>query len=190
MEKIHWEVQYLSPPKTMHYCKRCGMKTQYSSSELFRVNAQQKSLDIWLIYKCSSCKSTWNMTIYSRINPKSIGKTLLDQFTNNDRALAQRYAMDTDLLKRCGAEIEAPSYIVAGEMIDFTKDTELKISSRYSAKIRVSKILRQKLSLSKKVFDDMVSCGMISLKNGADVHKCKLQHDIVVFVNGQALQEK
>lgn len=190
MEEILWEVQYLSPPKTIRYCKRCDMKTEYVSSGLFRVNAQQKYLDIWLIYRCASCKSIWNLTIYSRINPKSIGQTLLNQFMNNDSDLAQRYAMDTELLKRSGAEIEAPSYSIIGEMIEFTKDVELKIVSKYSEKVKVSKILRKKLSLTKKVFDEMVSNGIFRLENGSDIHKCKLHHDIAVLISGASIYSK
>lgn len=190
MEEILWEVQYLSPPKTIRYCKKCGMKTEHVSSGLFRVNAQQKSLDIWLIYRCASCKATWNLTIYSRINPKRIGQTLLNQFMNNDSELAQRYAMDTELLKRSGAEIDAPSYSIIGEMIDFTKDVKLKIVSKYSEKVKVSKILREKLSLTKTGFDEMVSNGVIRLENGADIHKCKLQHDIAVLISGASIYSK
>jgi hypothetical protein len=72
MERVLWEVRHPEPPKIVRYCKTCGAKAEYVSSGLFRVNAQQKSLDIWLVYRCTTCKSTWNMTIYSRINPKSI----------------------------------------------------------------------------------------------------------------------
>lgn len=182
MEKIRWEVQYLSPPKTIRHCKKCGMKTEHVSSGLFRVNAQQKSLDVWLIYRCASCKATWNLTIYSRITPKSINQKLLNQLMNNDPGLAQRYAMDITLLKKNGAEIEAPTYRVNGEMVDFTKDVELKIISKYAENIKVSKVLREKLSLTKKAFDERVSSGVIRLENGADIHKCKLQHDITVLI--------
>lgn len=190
MEKILWEVQYLSAPKTMRYCKKCGMKTEHVSSGLFRVNAEQKSLDIWLIYRCASCKATWNLTIYSRINPKRIGQTLLNQLMNNDSDLAQRYAMDTELLKRSGAAIEAPSYIIIGERIDFTKDVKLKIVSKYAENLKVSKILREKLSFSKKVFDKLVSDGAIRLEDGADIHKYKLQYEITVLISGTSIYAK
>lgn len=71
MKKITWEVEYISRLPVIRYCKKCGKKTEYICSGLFRVNAQHKYLDIWLIYKCSNCDSTWNSTIYSRVNPKA-----------------------------------------------------------------------------------------------------------------------
>jgi len=70
MKIINLDIQYISTPPAIKHCKKCGRKTEYVCSGLFRVNAQRKYLDIWLIYKCSDCDCTWNMTIYSRINPK------------------------------------------------------------------------------------------------------------------------
>ncbi|MED1874141.1 DUF1062 domain-containing protein [Brevibacillus borstelensis] len=54
MQIVNVDIQYLSPPPAIKYCKKCGKKTEYVCSGLFRVNAQCKYLDIWLIYKCSN----------------------------------------------------------------------------------------------------------------------------------------
>lgn len=183
MEQIVWEVRYLEPPKVIRHCKKCRTKAEYTSSEHFRVNAQQKSLDIWLIYRCTACKTTWNLTIYSRISPNSIDCESLNKFLSNDIELAKQYAMDTDLLKRNGAKPETPQYCVLGDPIDFTKDVELRITSRHLAQIRVEKILREKLSLTRKDFDQMVSSKVIRLKNDLDIHKSKINHEIVVLVS-------
>lgn len=181
MKTIIWEVKFSSPPKTLRHCKKCGAKTEYISSGLFRVNAQQKSLDIWLVYRCVHCKTTWNLPIHSRINPKSISANLLAKFTNNDAKLALQYAMDAELLKRNGAETETPPYKISGEIIDFTQDTKVQIICPHPLKVRVSKIIRQKLSLSKKAFDKLASKGFIQLKNGADLHKSKAHHNLTIL---------
>ncbi|WP_340701200.1 DUF1062 domain-containing protein [Brevibacillus borstelensis] len=99
MQIVNVDIQYLSPPPAIKYCKKCGKKTEYVCSGLFRVNAQRKYLDIWLIYKCSNCDSTWNMTIYSRINPKSIASEILEGFHSNNGELVEKYAMDTELIQ-------------------------------------------------------------------------------------------
>lgn len=89
MQTVYWDIQYLSPPLAIKYCKRCGKKTEHVCFELFRVNAQRKYLDIWLIYRCSNCDSIWNMTIYSRINPKSIAPEVLEGFFGNHGELVK-----------------------------------------------------------------------------------------------------
>lgn len=186
IKTILWEVQYLSPPKTIRYCKKCSAKTEFASSDLFRVNAQQKSLDIWLIYRCIHCKTTWNLTLYSRINTKSLAPELLAKFMGNDQELAQQYAMDTELLARNGAETEAPLYQILGEPADLTQELRLVITSRYPSKLKLAKILREKLCLSAKAFDQMISEGRIRIENGGDIHKCKLQGEVRVCISPPA----
>ena len=46
MKIVNWDINYLSPPPAIKYCKKCGKKTEHICSELFRVNAQRKYLDI------------------------------------------------------------------------------------------------------------------------------------------------
>ena len=68
------------------------------------MNAQKKSLDVWLIYKCPVCGATWNLTVLSRVAPRLIPPELLQGFYDNDPDLAARYASDRALVKRNGAE--------------------------------------------------------------------------------------
>jgi hypothetical protein len=91
-------------PTVVKYCKKCKKKTEYASSGLFRVNAQRKSLDVWLIYKCKKCNTTWNLTVLSRVTTGSVPPDLLHGFHENDSALAKRYATDMAVLKRNGVE--------------------------------------------------------------------------------------
>lgn len=184
MNTILWEVKYLSAPKTIRYCQRCGVKTQHISSGLFRINAQRKSLDIWLIYNCAQCKKTWNLTVCSRVNPKSLSQDLLEKFTSNNSELAAQYAMDISILKKNGATIEMPPYSVLGENIDLMQEARVKIVSKYPLSIRVSKILREKMSLSKSAFDSMAANGIIRAENGTDIHRLRLQRDTVIIVGG------
>ena len=89
MEKIVWEIQYLSILPVLRYCKKCGKKSTFTCSGQFRINAQRRCLDIWLIYKCSSCDTTWNATIYSRVSPQSLPMGLLDNFYKNDEEFVE-----------------------------------------------------------------------------------------------------
>ena len=77
MKQITWEINCLSTPHITRYCKKCKTKAEFQSSGAFRVNAQKKTIDVWLIYKCINCDSTWNMTIYTRITPGSIPVEIL-----------------------------------------------------------------------------------------------------------------
>lgn len=87
MKDIKWTIQYDRPPAPLRHCKKCNIRQEFVSSGQFRVNAQGKYLDIWLIYKCSCCSSTWNAAIYSRINPGSLPPGMLSRFHANDTSL-------------------------------------------------------------------------------------------------------
>ena len=93
------------------YCKKCKTKTDFTSSGLFRVNANRKKLDVWLVYKCMKCNTRWNLTILSRVTTGSIPQDLLAGFHDNDIELAKHYASDVALIKRNGAELLMESKI-------------------------------------------------------------------------------
>ncbi len=181
MKRIRWEVRCLSPLPVFRYCKKCGEKTEYVCSGRFRINAQRKSLDIWLIYKCRRCEATWNAAVYSRISPQSLDTELLDRFSANDSALAQQYAMDSRFLHQNGAKTKEPSYEIIGEDLSSGAAAEVKIWSRYPLPLRVSAIVRGKLGISREEYDRRVSEGRISGAAGEDLQKCRLGQKITLI---------
>ncbi|MBS7009508.1 DUF1062 domain-containing protein [Anaerostipes sp.] len=176
-----WEVEFLSPPPAVRHCKKCGKKTEFLSSGQFRVNAQRKDLDIWLIYKCSKCRNTWNLPVFSRINPKSLEPELLNKFHNNDSTLALRYAMDYGLLQRSGASVGPYSYRITGDSLP-SGPAELHIKSSSASLVKVSAILREKLGISRKELEDQICSGRIQSKTGEDLLRCRLTEDTVLNI--------
>ena len=66
----------------------------------FRVNANGKQVDIWLIYRCKKCKHSWNLTIYERRRPSKIDPDEYELFIENDEALALKYGNDMNFLRK------------------------------------------------------------------------------------------
>ena len=104
MKKAKRVAQISSAPTVVRYCKKCNARTGFASSGMFRVNAQKKSLDVWLIYKCRKCNTKWNLTVMSRVAPGAISLEMLNGFHENDEKLAMQYATDTTLIKKNGAK--------------------------------------------------------------------------------------
>lgn len=182
VQTVIWRIQYCTPPTVLRYCKNCGKKSEYICSGEFRINAQQKNLDIWLIYKCARCNRTWNDTIYSRVSPQQIGATLLEQFSANDEHLAVQYAMDISLLQRNGAEVKMPAYQIIGEDVSLDKEVCIKIQSQYVLPLKISSILRAKLGISQREFDTLLSNNRIQSNTKQDLKKCKLSSEIIIFI--------
>jgi hypothetical protein len=179
VNKIIWEVQH-APLPVFKYCKKCGRKTEYKSSGLFRVNAQRKSLDIWLIYKCQDCSTTWNVTIFSRMNPKAFDPDLLERFHNNDEVLAHDYAMNSEILH---GEVGNPNYTIIGDTLPCQEDVVLQIKTNYPSPIKVATILRDKLSLSRRRYEEMLANGQIRSFSTKDLRKCKLLDGIKLMIH-------
>lgn len=171
---IIWNIEYSAPPTVLRYCKKCGKKSEYVCSGEFRINAQQRALDIWLIYKCIQCNTTWNSTIYSRVSPQSLGVTLLERFHSNDEILAMQYAMNISLLKRNGAEIKMPAYQIIGETVSLENSVSIKIQSQYSLPLKISSVLRTKLGISQREFDNLLSSNRIQSSTEQNLRKGKL----------------
>ena len=123
------------------------------------------------------------MTIYSRINPKSLNREILEGFHSNNEELAMKYAMDTGLIYKNGAESSLPKYEISGPAVDFTVPVELHIKSRYNSQIKVSSVLRDMLNLSQNTFEQMLAEESIQSNSGLDLKKCKVQTEIVLLIN-------
>jgi len=99
-------MRYCNTIKVYHRCGGCGRKRQFINTGRFRVNANGKNVDVWLIYQCIKCKHSWNLTIYERKKPGKIPADEYMRLLENDEELAYKYGNDTAFLKRNKAEFE------------------------------------------------------------------------------------
>lgn len=89
-----------------HRCGGCGKKQIFKNTGKFRVNANGKRVDVWLIYRCIKCKHSWNLTIYDKKKPTKIPPDEYRLFMENDVGLAYKYGNDIEFLKRNNAEFK------------------------------------------------------------------------------------
>ncbi len=182
MKKIVWTARYLSAPTAVRYCKHCSLRTAFVSSGLFRVNAQQKALDVWLIFKCPNCDTTWNCTVLSRVNPHALPPDLLEGFHANSGELAMHYATDTALLKRNGTEPGASKIEILGEKVDFTEPVRIELTAEWPSEQKAAAAIREKFGISRSQFDRLCESGRICCVSGQNLKKCKLTGTIVLEV--------
>lgn len=97
-------MKYCNTIKVYHRCGGCGKKQHFVNTGRFRINANGKHVDVWLIYLCVKCKHTWNLAIYERMKPGKIPTKEYQLFMENDEELAYRYGNDMAFLKRNNAE--------------------------------------------------------------------------------------
>lgn len=166
LRKIEWDIIPDNKPKVIRNCPKCGKRTLFLNTEKFRVNANKNLIDIWLIYQCSKCKSTWNMTLYERIKPRDINHEVYEKFLANDKELVDIYGFDISLHNRNKAELlwDSIGYHVNSQELEFSEkenEQEIKISCKYPIQLRVDKLLSQQLNVSRSQIKKFYQNGLI-----------------------------
>ncbi|MDX8465565.1 DUF1062 domain-containing protein [Mesorhizobium sp. VK23B] len=152
--RIRWAIAPAIAPRPLINCNRCGGIRSYRCSEKFRVNANGKRIDAWLIYRCTGCDNSWNFTILERCNRRDIEPKLLAALESNDPALARRHAFDaTALRSRIGRIEEFPDVAVRKELLGGGPDcaTALWVELRLDAatSLRLDRLLAGELGISR-----------------------------------------
>jgi hypothetical protein len=73
-------------PLVLRRCHACASE-RFRASGKFRVNANRKLIDAWLLALCTACGETAKLTILERMNVRSVRPELLDRLHDNDPGL-------------------------------------------------------------------------------------------------------
>jgi hypothetical protein len=103
-----WLVVPTTSPRALRHCPRCGKDQLFRSSGKFRVNAQKRRLDVWLVYLCEACDQVWNATVHERTTPEDLGAERLHAYHVNDPSTEADVAFDSALIARAGARLALP----------------------------------------------------------------------------------
>lgn len=191
---ITWTIKPKTTPFVLRNCNKCKNKKEFYCSELFRMNANKQKIDVWLIYKCNQCNSTWNLTIFSRINPVDIDKSLFNRMSRNDKETAWKYAFDMETHRNNQAEaLYNVDYVAEGENIDSLKNQSqeifINIESPYSFNLRLDKLLKDKLIVSRKKLLEMIENGYIYTIPEVNIRKHKIKEkQIKLTITNDALK--
>jgi len=188
LNKYQWELVPQNLPIVKRSCPKCNEKTNYINSEKFRINANKNSIDVWLIYKCEKCKSTWNMTIYERIKPCNISKQEYNKFLSNDRELAREYAFNSSIYSKNKAEVflDDISYRVVQRKLEayYIKENELviEIICKYPIDLRVDKLLSDILEISRSKIKGMIEKGVVFVNDNKNLSNIKVRDGMEIHV--------
>jgi hypothetical protein len=162
-----WRVAATEAPLVVKDCAKCSGRSRFVCSEKFRVNAQQRSIDVWLIYRCTECESTWNCRLIRRASPTSIEPALYSKFQSNDRDAARSYAFDLALLKRNGVKVEYRGDVLL-EGPDLEHDAagtaRVLVSCELDGRWRLDKLLAAKLGISRSRLERLFAEGGIEFE--------------------------
>lgn len=163
-KEFTWAVSPNNTPLLKKSCSHCDSK-QFYCSEKFRINAQKKNVDVWLIYRCVKCDSTYNLTIFSRTRPTAIDSILFNKFQNNDTELAWKYAFSEEMRRKNKVEADLATVAYALQLDQISSDELLSLNERiltfevdypFDFQLRLSSLIRTCLNLSSRQLDQLI----------------------------------
>ncbi|KAB1228730.1 DUF1062 domain-containing protein [Chryseobacterium viscerum] len=190
-----WEVQAKNTPLLKKKCSHCNSERFYCSDK-FRLNAQKKNIDIWLIYRCVKCSNTYNMTVFSRIRTESISKEIFNKFSENNTEIAWEYAFSQEIRRKNNveADLESVDYEILcqtlsiegvinmnNEMISF------QIQCPFDFNIRASTVIRTCLGLSSSKLNLLLDTDAVYCNEKPLQKKYKIKNGDIVKINRQKL---
>ncbi|UVK39871.1 DUF1062 domain-containing protein [Mesorhizobium sp. AR10] len=152
--RIRWAIAAKTAPRPLINCNRCGGVKAYRCSWKFRVNANGKRIDVWLIYRCVDCDNSWNFGILERCNRRDIAPELLQALESNDPALARRHAFDVVALRNSVGRVEEfPEVAVHKQMLGDIEENmtalELQLALEMPTSLRLDRLLANELGVSR-----------------------------------------
>ncbi|MFJ8911893.1 DUF1062 domain-containing protein [Amycolatopsis sp. NPDC102389] len=95
----NWVVVPTCLPVVLRRCHACA-SGRFRANGKFRVNANHKLIDVWLLVLCTRCGDTAKLTILERVNVRSVRPELLKRLHENDLALAAELLQDPAVRRR------------------------------------------------------------------------------------------
>ncbi|RWL43577.1 MAG: DUF1062 domain-containing protein [Mesorhizobium sp.] len=187
--RVHWTIAPAIAPRPLINCNRCGDIKPYRCSEKFRVNANGKRIDVWLIYRCVSCDNSWNFTILERRNRRDIEPALLTALESNDPALARCFAFDaTALRNRAGRVEESRDVTVRKRLMDgepgHADALALELRLEGTTPLRLDRLLAGELGLSRSRLQTLDDRGLLTIEpDGAKALRKPVRDGLAVRID-------
>lgn len=164
--RVRWTLIADRFPEPWRACARCGTQRAFRCSGKFRLNANGRRLDAWLIYKCTACDDSWNHTLFERRNAHDIDVDLLSALESNDPELARRCAFDVIALRRNTARVEEFADVaVRKERLDGSGHAPMRLEIVLAVpdpvSLRLDRLLATELGLPRSRMAALADAGRI-----------------------------
>ncbi|WP_371660242.1 DUF1062 domain-containing protein [Streptomyces sp. NBC_00280] len=162
----NWVVTPTCLPLVLRRCHACASE-HFRANGKFRVNANHKLIDAWLLVLCTSCGETAKLTILERMNVRSIRPELLDRMHDNDPVLAAELLQDPVVRRRNRIALDwddAWRLDTGGsDHLDREVSDAIDVSVRFAARIPVRpvRLIAEGFGLSRAEVERLVTEGKL-----------------------------
>lgn len=158
-----WIVKPVRLPLIRRRCQECTSET-FRASGKFRVNANHKLLDVWLLALCTSCGTTTKVAILERTHVRSIRPEMLDRAHENDPSLAAELLQDGVIRRRNHIALDwNDAWRLETSGSDYPEDEAIDVSVRFEAQIpvRPMRLIAEGCGLSRGEVERLIMDGRL-----------------------------
>ncbi|MER6286829.1 DUF1062 domain-containing protein [Streptomyces sviceus] len=159
----NWVVMPTCLPLVLRRCHTCA-SDRFRADGRFRVNANHKLLDIWLLVLCTACGETAKLTVLERTHVRSLRPELLDRLHGNDAALAAELLQDPVVRRRNRIALDwNDAWRLDTGGSDHLDRAVIDISVRFAARIPVRpvRLIAEGCGLSRAEVERLVTEGKL-----------------------------
>ncbi|WP_231626728.1 DUF1062 domain-containing protein [Streptomyces apocyni] len=150
-------------PTVLRRCHACASE-RFRANGKFRVNANHKLLDAWLLVLCTACGDTAKLTVWERMHVRSVRAELLDRMHDNDPGLAAELLKDPVVRRRNRIALDwAGAWRLDTGGSDHLDREVIDVSVRFAARIPVRpvRLIADGCGLSRAEVERLVAEGKI-----------------------------
>jgi hypothetical protein len=159
-----WLVRPAGLPAIRRRCRTCP-SAEYRTQGRFRVNANHKLLDVWLLALCVQCGQTVKLPVLERVHVRSIEPAILSDFHGNVPALAAKLLADPQLAYRNDIALDwAGAWTLEMSPAELPEADILDVSVHFAQRIplRLTTLIATGLALPRADVTKHIAAGRIS----------------------------
>ncbi len=161
-----WLVCPAGLPLIRRRCLRCP-SARYRAHGKFRVNANHKLLDVWLLALCAGCGETIKLTVLERVPVRAIDPATLTLFHGNDVELAAKLLADPALPRRNNVTLDWDDAWTLRKTAGVAEGGVIDTSVRFvrPIPIRLTRLLAAGLGVSGSEVRRLIADGSLTSKH-------------------------
>ncbi|MEU9160675.1 DUF1062 domain-containing protein [Streptomyces sp. NPDC048424] len=159
----NWAVVPTCLPLVRRRCHACASE-RFRANGKFRVNANHKLLDAWLLVLCTACGDTAKLTVLERMNVRSVRPELLDRMHDNDPGLAAEVLQDPVMRRRNRIALDwDDAWRLDTDGSDHLGREVIDVSVRFAAQIPVRpvRVIAEGCGLSRAEVERLIADGKL-----------------------------
>lgn len=158
-----WAVVPTRLPTIVRRCHTCSAAS-FRATGRFRVNANHKLLEAWLLARCARCGGTAKLTVLERVNVRSVRPDLLDRLHHDDPDLTAELLRDPVVRRRNRIALDWDNaWRLDTGGVDRWADEAIDISVHFAAPVPVRpvRLIAEGFGVSRTEVDKLIADGRL-----------------------------